>query len=68
MTDRAELPTKEDSIAFLAERLYWNMERLDPSDNTPWTALSDDDKRFYRLLVEDLVLFKPWVAAAQAAH
>lgn len=48
----------EEAISRLAQRLYWNMQRLDPDPESPeWEGLSERSQRFYRLLVEDLVEF-----------
>jgi hypothetical protein len=58
--------TPEQAIDRLAERLYWNMERLDPGIDSPeWAGLSDRQHRFYRLLVEDLSAFDGLVKIAQ---
>nr|WP_319251783.1 hypothetical protein [uncultured Celeribacter sp.] len=60
--------TRNDALEKLAERLYEKIEALDPSDAPSWASLPKDHpcRRLYRLAVSDLVLFVPWIAAAQA--
>jgi hypothetical protein len=49
--------TTAAAVERLAERLYWNMQRLDPDIDAPdWAGLNVREKRFYRLLVYDLGL------------
>jgi ribonucleotide reductase beta subunit family protein with ferritin-like domain len=52
----------------LAERLYWNMRRLDPDTTAPdWAGLSDRERRYYRLLVADLIEFEELIRLARRA-
>lgn len=59
--------TPEEAIEKLASRLYWYTEKLDPTApyGEGWDDLSDDDRRFYRLLVSDLVCFSEWIEVAR---
>ena len=38
-----------------AERLYSEMESLDPSGQGPWTSLNELDKEFYRQVIKGLL-------------
>lgn len=43
---------KEDAIELLAERLYFVMERLDPTPDAPaWARVSEFDREFYRACI-----------------
>jgi hypothetical protein len=54
------------AIEKLAQRLYWNMNRLDPDPEAiPWAELNEDDKLFYLALVEDLAGFGDLVQIAR---
>ena len=57
---------QERAVWFLARRLYWKMEQLDPTleGDSKWESLSDRDKRLYRLCVDDLLGFESVVLAA----
>ena len=55
MADRPALEENE-AIDRLAQRLYWKMEHLDPSEEPDWEKLNDWDKDNYRLCVEAVVL------------
>ena len=44
------------AIERLACRLHWKMEHLDPTEDGDWACLSDRNREFYRLCVEDLLL------------
>jgi len=45
----------------LAKRLYSRMIKLDPVEGDPeWSALPDDERHFYRQLIEDLVRSPDW--------
>lgn len=59
--------TPEEALAELARRLYWNMDRLDPDiDSVEWTALTERERRFYGLLVKDLLVYGDLVALAMS--
>jgi hypothetical protein len=50
-----------DNVDRLAKRLYSRMIKLDPVQGDPeWSALSDDERHFYRQLIEDLVRSPDW--------
>ena len=52
--------TSED-VDRLAKRLYSRMIKLDPVEGEPaWSALPDDERHFYRQLIEDLVRSPDW--------
>lgn len=58
----------EAALKFLAKRLYWNMQRLDPDIEAPeWDGLTDRERRFYLLLVQDLAQFEARLAQARLA-
>jgi hypothetical protein len=58
----------EAALWALAERLYWNLDRLDPDIAAPeWGGLTEREKRLYYLLVGDLVKFDGLIQCAQAA-
>ena len=49
--------TSEAAIERLAVRLHDRMEHLDPTLNaSAWNNLSDHEKEFYRLCIEDLLM------------
>jgi hypothetical protein len=57
---------QEEATTKLAERLYWNMQRLDPDLAAPeWPGLTERQRRYYRLLVQDLVCFDELIRPAQ---
>lgn len=63
----AGAPEIEKALDELAERLRWQMERLDPSDNSTltWAQLPEDDRRLFRLCVEDLMRYRDLIRILQ---
>lgn len=58
----------EAALWALAERLYWNLDRLDPDITAPaWGGLTEREKRLYYLLVGDLIEFDGLIQCARAA-
>jgi hypothetical protein len=58
--------SRDEAISRLAERLYWNMQRLDTDIGAPERAdLTERQRRFYRLLVGDLVEFECLIQTAR---
>jgi hypothetical protein len=56
----------EQAVTELARRLYWNMNRLDPDPDSPeWDGLTERERRFYYLLVDDLVGSRELIRTAQ---
>lgn len=55
---------QELAIESLAEKLYMEMERLDPIDGTEWKDVSDDDREFYRQSVKAVILDRDLVMVA----
>jgi hypothetical protein len=50
-----------EAVDRLAKRLYSRMIKLDPLKGDPeWSALPDDERHFYRQLIEDLVRSPDW--------
>lgn len=45
--------TGRHSLTLIAQRLYEAMERIDPSGGKPWEELSDGQRQFYELAVEE---------------
>lgn len=43
------------ALEALSERLHFEMERLEPSNESDWCALSDYDKEFYRQCVKAIL-------------
>lgn len=62
-------PKNESAVDALAARLYWNMERLDPSQvpQPRWRELDDRTKLFYRSCVSDLLSFRKLLSDADCA-
>jgi hypothetical protein len=56
--------TPDEAIDALAQRLYWKMEHLDPSDEPPWDCLNDRKKDHYRLLIGYVMQHRSLVYAA----
>ncbi len=54
----------DEAINLLAQRLYETMERLDPSDEREWAALSSRERRFYELCVSAILEERELVALA----
>lgn len=54
---------KDKIIETLAARLYWQMERLDPSlpEAPGWDQLTERQRIFYGLLVSDLLAHKEMI-------
>jgi hypothetical protein len=48
-----------DALTFLAARLHWRMEQLDPGleDEPSWGSLTDRERAFYLSCVMDLLAF-----------
>lgn len=45
----AGVSTREEALEFLARRLHWKMEHLDPTNDPPeWELLSERQREFYR--------------------
>lgn len=45
----AGVSTREEALEFLARRLHWKMEHLDPTNDPPeWELLSEHQREFYR--------------------
>lgn len=59
--------TADGAVEFLAARLYWKMNQLDPVIETipNWKNLRERDKRFYRSCIADLLAFKDIVNLIQ---
>jgi hypothetical protein len=56
----SDASTSED-VDRLAKRLYSRMIKLDPIEGDPeWSELPDDERDFYRQLIEDLVRSPDW--------
>ncbi len=47
--------SSEGAIEYLARRLHWKMEHLDPSEDADWGGLSERQKEFYRLCVREVI-------------
>lgn len=41
------------ALPIIAQRLYEAMERLDPGDGRTWEQLTEREREFYELSVED---------------
>jgi hypothetical protein len=52
------IPQTDAALEALAERLHFEMERLDPSESAEWDGLSDADREFFRQCVK-AVLSQP---------
>lgn len=49
----------------LAEVLHWKMEHLDPSDEgLSWAELDENDKDYYRLCIEAILVRRDLLRAA----
>lgn len=60
--------SRDEVVERLAERLYWNMQRLDPDIDAPDAdGLTDRQRRFYCLLVDDLIDFEEIIAVAPSS-
>ena len=54
--ETATFASTSEAVDRLAKRLYSRMIELDPVEGGPeWSALLDDERHFYRQLIEDLV-------------
>jgi hypothetical protein len=54
--ETAAFASTSEAVDRLAKRLYSRMIKLDPVEGGPeWSALPDDERHFYRQLIEDLV-------------
>ena len=54
--ETAAFVATSEAVDRLAKRLYSRMIKLDPVEGGPeWSALPDDERHFYRQLIEDLV-------------
>lgn len=60
------IPSRQDAIERLAETLRTRMERLDPSSEKEWMALSEREKEFFRECVKAVLREPSLVAAALA--
>jgi hypothetical protein len=55
---------KGRAIEVLAEHLHWEMERMDPTDDDNWAAMSEFRRDFYRLCVRSLLSRKDLILTA----
>jgi hypothetical protein len=54
--EAAAFASTSEAVDRLAKRLYSCMIKLDPvGGDSEWSALPDDERHFYRQLIEDLV-------------
>ena len=54
--ETATFASTSEAVDRLAKRVYSRMIELDPVEGGPeWSALPDDERHFYRQLIEDLV-------------
>jgi hypothetical protein len=54
--EAATFTLTSEAVDRLAMRLYSRMIKLDPVEGDPeWSALPDDERHFYRQLIEDLL-------------
>jgi len=54
--EAAAFASTSEAVDRLAKRLYSRMIKLDPVEvDSEWSGLPDDERHFYRQLIEDLV-------------
>ena len=59
--EAAAFASTSEDVDRLAKRLYSRMIKLDPIEGDPeWSELPDDERDFYRQLIEDLVRSPDW--------
>jgi hypothetical protein len=57
---------REDAIDFLAQRMLWKFEHIDPTGET-WDSLSDGERDMYRHVVQDLFCSpREWLDSARS--
>lgn len=58
----------EGALNMLAQRLYWNLNRLDPDPDAPdWRELDTRSRRLYVLLVADLICYEDAIQIARGS-
>ncbi len=59
--------TRDEAIDHLAARLFWNMERHDPTlEPIPeWENVAEGTQELYRVLIRDLIRYDDVIKVAQ---
>jgi hypothetical protein len=56
-----------DPVEYLAQRLHFKAEHLDPTEDEDWGTTSERTREFYRALIRDLLCAREMIEAAWRA-